>query len=271
MNRTLKAALGLSAIVLATQAMAQITFYEGEGFRGRAFTTDRQVGNFERNGFNDRASSVIVDRGRWEVCEDARFGGRCVVLRQGNYDSLRGMGMENRISSVRPIDVRAHYANEAPEPLAAPGYEYRRRPNERVLQAPVTSVHAVMGPPERRCWVERQQVVEPPRRDPNVGGAIVGAVLGGVLGHQIGGGTGRSLATVGGAVAGGAIGANVGAGVSGGATYDRDVNRCETTAASGPPAFWDVTYNFQGLEHHVQMSAPPGPTIAVNRNGEPRQ
>jgi hypothetical protein len=31
-----------------------------------------------------------------------------------------------------------------------------------------------------------------------------------------------------------------------------------------------VTYEFQGVEHRVQMNAPPGPTILVNRDGEPR-
>jgi uncharacterized protein YcfJ len=235
------------------------------------FTTDKPVANFERFGFNDRSSSVVVDRGRWEVCEDARFEGRCVVLRPGSYDSLRGLGMENRISSVRPVDERQRYNNEVPAPLAAPNYEYRQRPSERIFEAPVTSVHAVMGPPNQRCWVERQQVVEPARNNPNVGNALLGAVIGGVLGHQVGGGTGKDIATGAGAVAGAAIGANSGSnGTTSGAVYDRDVRRCET-AASGPPQYWDVTYNYRGLEHRVQMSAPPGPTIAVNQNGEPRQ
>jgi hypothetical protein len=31
-----------------------------------------------------------------------------------------------------------------------------------------------------------------------------------------------------------------------------------------------VTYNFNGVEHRVQMSSPPGPTIGVNGDGEPR-
>ena len=261
MNLTIKSALGASILVLATQAAAQITFYEGEGFRGRAFTTTKPVGNFERYGFNDRASSVIVDRGRWEACEGPRFEGRCVVLRTGNYASLRALGMNDRISSVRPIDPRRTYANEAPAPVAAPVYEYRRRPNERVFEAPVVSVRAVVGPPEQRCWVERQEV-----REPNVGGAIAGALIGGVLGHQVGGGRGRDAATAGGAVAGAAIGSQAG----GGSGYARDVRRCEAVA-SGPPAYWDVTYRFRNVDHHIQMSAPPGPTVFVNQRGEPRQ
>lgn len=268
MNTKQKFALGLSALCISLPAAAQITFYEGEGFHGRAFSTSTQVNNFDRIGFNDRASSVVVDRGTWEVCEDAGMNGHCVVLRAGSYDSLRGMGMENRISSVRPVRDNARYDNEVLPPLARPTYEYRRRPEERTYDAPVTSVHAVVGPPDRRCWVERQQVSDD-RNEPNVGGSIAGAIIGGVLGHQIGGGSGRDIATAGGAVAGAVIGSKAGQG-NGGTTYSRDVRRCETNY-DGRPEYWDVTYEFRGIEHHVQMTAPPGPTIAVNRSGEPRQ
>jgi uncharacterized protein YcfJ len=265
MHKTLKTLLGVAAIVFATQAAAQVTFYEGEGFRGRTFSTGKTIWNFERYGYNDRASSVIVTRGRWEVCEDARFEGRCVVLRPGSYDSLARMGMNNRISSVRPVSRSARYQNE-PEPLAAPTYDYRQRPNERLYQASVTSVRAVVGPPEQRCWVERQQVVED-RGGANVPGAIVGGIIGGVLGHQIGSGRGRDVATAGGAVAGAAVGANVGRGGAG--VYDRDVRRCENVSGARPE-YWDVTYNFRGIEHRAQLSAPPGPTITVNGDGVPR-
>ena len=202
-----------------------------------------------------------MDRGRWEACENAGYGGRCVLLRRGSYESLSAMGMNNRISSVRPADPRRQYENEAPAPVAAPTYEYRRRPEERVFEVPVTSVRAVVGPPERRCWVERQEV-----RESNPGGAILGGIIGGVLGHQIGSGRGNDAATVGGAIAGAAIGSNAG----GDRGYARDVQRCQTVS-SGPPAYWDVTYNFRGADHRIQMSAPPGPTILVNGRGEPRQ
>lgn len=265
MKMTLRAALGVAAVLVATQAAAQVTFYESEGFRGRAFTADRPVWNLDPTGFNDRARSAVVARGAWEVCEDARFQGRCVVLRPGSYESLAGMGMNARISSVRPANPSVSY-EEAPAPLAAPTYDYRQRPNERLFQAPVTSVHAVVGPPEQRCWVERQQAYDD-RGGANVPGAVVGAIIGGVLGHQIGSGRGRDVATAGGAVAGAAVGANAG---RGGGVYDRDVRRCETVQGQAQPDYWDVTYNFRGVEHRVQLSAPPGPTITVNGNGEPR-
>jgi uncharacterized protein YcfJ len=260
--------LGVAGLLVATQAMAQITFYEGEGFGGQAFTADRTVWDLDRTGFNDRARSVVVNSGSWEVCSDARFEGRCVTLQPGNYDSLRSMGLDERISSVRPADRVARYDNGAPPDYrppvvaAAPAYGYPSPPDERLYQAPVTSVHAVVGPPEQRCWVERQQV----DRGPNVPGAIAGAVIGGILGHQVGGGHGRDVATVGGAVAGGAIGANVGRGDQ----TTQDVQRCENVQGQQQPDYWDVTYNFRGVEHRVQMTAPPGATLTVDANGDPR-
>jgi uncharacterized protein YcfJ len=268
MHMTLKTLAAVGAMALAAQAAAQVTFYEGEGFRGRAFTVDKQMWDLDRTGFNDRARSAVVDRGRWEVCEDSRFQGRCTVLRPGSYESLSGMGMDNKISSVRPVN-RASYENEAPPPVAAaPVYEYRQRPSERLFQAPVSSVHAVVGPPEQRCWVERERVRDYRGDNANVPGAVVGAIIGGVLGHQVGGGRGRDVATAGGAVAGAAIGANTGGG-SYGRDYGQNVQRC-STVPSDRPDYWDVTYNFKGVTHRVQMSAPPGPTITVNGNGEPR-
>jgi uncharacterized protein YcfJ len=270
MNKLLKSTLALATLTIAAQASAQVTFYEREGFDGRTFTSERRVGNFERYGFNDRASSVVVLSDRWEVCSDARFEGRCVVLRPGRYPSLAAMGMNDRVSSVRPVEKSARIADERYAPAPVPVYDNRRRPNERLYQADVTSVRAVLGQPQQRCWVEQEQAVQPQRGDVNVGGAILGAVLGGVLGHQVGGGRGKDIATAGGAVAGAAVGANVGRGSNGQAVVSRDVQRCASVPNEAKPDYWDVTYMFRGQEHHIQMVTPPGRTVTVNRMGEPR-
>lgn len=268
MKTFLKTALTLSALVAASHAVAQITFYEGQDFRGRAYTSATAVSNLNRSGLNDRTSSVVVQGARWEVCNNANFGGKCVVLRPGSYDSLQQLGMDGSISSARPVDKRRQYANEVQAPMQTPDYAWRRRPNERVYDAPVTSSRAIMGAGTQHCWVERQQVSDSAGGDRNVGGAIAGALIGGILGHQVGGGSGKDLATVGGAVAGGVIGSNVGR--SGSTTTGRDVQRCETTQ-SGAPAYWDVNYKFRGQDHNIQMTAAPGSTVAVNAKGEPRQ
>ncbi|MGA8005148.1 MAG: beta/gamma crystallin-related protein [Burkholderiales bacterium] len=256
------------------QAAAQATFYEREGFHGRSFTTQGKIGDFGRYGFNDRASSVEVVGNRWEVCEDVRFRGRCVVLRPGRYPSLAAMGLNNRVSSVRAIGPKARIRDErfAPVPQAetrTERHDYRRRHDERLFEADVTSVHAVVGPPTQRCWVEHQQIA-PEQSHANVPGAIAGAVIGGILGHQVGNGRGQDLATVGGAVAGAALGANVGRD-GGQPAQTQDVKRCENVPGQARPDYWDVTYNFRGEGHRMQTTAPPGATVTVNSQGEPRE
>jgi uncharacterized protein YcfJ len=269
MNSILKSALAIAGLTVATQAAAQITFFQNEYFEGPAFTSKKEVSDFQRKGFNDRASSVVVLGGRWEVCQDAGFSGRCVVLKPGRYASLANMNLNDRLSSARPVSQNARIDDSRFAPAPASTYEYRRQPKERVYQADVTSSHAVMGPPEQRCWVEHEQVSQG-RGEANIPGAIVGGIIGGVLGHQVGGGRGQDLATAGGVVAGAAIGSNVGRDGSG-QTYTQDVKRCETVPSNAPPRYWDVTYNFRGQEHRVQMAAAPGTRITVNEQGEPRE
>ena len=252
MSISLKAAMGVAALMVATQAAAQVTLYSRDGFRGEQFTVNGVARNLDRVGFNDAASSVVVTNGSWEVCQDAGFNGRCAILRPGEYPTLASMGLDDEISSVRPVEEQ--YGS------AAPGY-YAERSRERLYEAPVVAVHAVVGPAEQRCWIERRDFVG----NPNVPGAIAGAVIGGIIGHQIGSGRGNDVATAGGAVAGAAIGANVGRD-----DYGHDVQRCANVTRYDHPAYWDVTYDFRGAEHHVAMASPPGSTITVDADGQPR-
>lgn len=264
-----RALVAIAALAAAAPALAQITFYEGPGFEGRAFTAQATVLDLRQSGFNDRASSAVVRSKLWEICEDAQFSGRCTVLRPGQYPSLAAMGLNNRISSVRAVARNARVDDSRYAPYPAVQGDYRRRNRERLFEAPVTSVRAVMGTPEQRCWIEREAVpVE--RHDARVPGAIFGAVIGGILGHQVGGGSGRDLATAGGAVAGAVIGSNLGRDRNGAATSTRDVQRCNGAPGPATPAYWDVTYQFRGQWHQVQLSEPPGATVTVNRQGEPR-
>ena len=258
----------VSALAFAAQAGAQVTFYENEAFQGRSFTTAQRVGNMQGGGFNDRASSVIVSGQRWQVCEDVRFEGRCTVVRPGQYPSLQAMGLNDRISSVRPLQANAHVEERDYAPMPVVAQDYRRRRDERLYDAEVTSARAVVGTPGQRCWMEREQV--PQQQDSmNLPGAAVGAVIGGILGHQVGGGTGKQLATVGGAVGGAALGSQYGR--NGAAQpITQDVRRCDSNPVQATPSYWDVTYQFRGQEHRLQMAKPPGRTVTVNRNGEPR-
>ena len=248
----------------------QVVFYEGEGFQGRTFSADMPVDDLRRAGFNDRASSAVVSGTRWEVCDDTEFGGSCKVLRPGQYPSLTAMGLNDRISSVRGVGPNARFSEQRYAPLPVVARDYGRRNNERLYEANITSVRAVVEDSGQRCWVEREEVAQE-RSGANVPGALIGAVIGGILGHQVGGGTGKDVATGIGVVAGAAIGGNTGRDNKQQVVKTQNVQRCSTTPGLARPAYWDVTYNFRGQDYHVQMTTPPnGSYLTVNEQGEPR-
>ena len=74
----------------ATAALAgEIILYENPGFQGRRMTLRGTMSDLDRTQFNDRAESIVVRDGVWEVCTDARFSGRCVRLQPGEYPNLQ--------------------------------------------------------------------------------------------------------------------------------------------------------------------------------------
>ncbi|MGZ5131353.1 MAG: beta/gamma crystallin-related protein [Caldimonas sp.] len=105
-------ALGVVAACGAAQA-AEITLYEHAGFAGAQLTLRGWTPDISRVGFNDRASSIVVTSGRWELCSDADFKGTCATFTRGEYPTLEGR-LNDRISSAREVgsygDRRGGYA-----------------------------------------------------------------------------------------------------------------------------------------------------------------
>jgi hypothetical protein len=101
--RLLNAALALAApVVFAAAAQAgEITLYTHDNFGGPAISVRDQVPDLSSEGFNDRASSVRVRSGRWQLCEHANFDGRCIVLGPGEYRKLEGFN--DVLSSLREV------------------------------------------------------------------------------------------------------------------------------------------------------------------------
>jgi len=79
-----------------------LVLFGGYGLRGEAFPTSGDVWNLGGTRFNDRARSVRIDRGVWQLCENANFGGRCITLDRSVTD-LGRYGMNDAVSSVRRI------------------------------------------------------------------------------------------------------------------------------------------------------------------------
>ena len=111
-------AVAATFALAATAALAgEIILYENPGFQGRRMTLRGTTPDLDRTNFNDRAESIVVRDGVWEVCTDARFAGQCVRLQPGEYPSLDG-SLNSRISSAREI---AQAPLPPPPPVAGPG------------------------------------------------------------------------------------------------------------------------------------------------------
>jgi hypothetical protein len=94
-----------AAVCFAQAATAgELPLFSRDDFGGRQITLLGNAPNLSERGFNDRASSMIVGSGRWEVCENIDFGGRCAVVEPGEYPTVERFG--NRISSVRELKTQ---------------------------------------------------------------------------------------------------------------------------------------------------------------------
>lgn len=79
----------------------RVILYDGNGFTGRTYDVNGTVVNFDGTGFNDRARSMIINEGSWELCMDAQFGGYCQTYRQGNHSNLGSLS--GQLSSMRQV------------------------------------------------------------------------------------------------------------------------------------------------------------------------
>jgi hypothetical protein len=89
------------AAAAPARATSDIELFGNANFEGVAFGSTRDVSNLGPTTYNDKVSSVIVHAGRWELCSDGEYAGRCIVVGPGRYASLGGMN--NQISSLRRV------------------------------------------------------------------------------------------------------------------------------------------------------------------------
>jgi hypothetical protein len=75
-----------------------IVLYDQSSYRGNPTNYKGAISDL---GYNQRAGSVTIGRGVWELCESPNFTDRCVTLDQSVPD-LSAWGMRNRVASLRP-------------------------------------------------------------------------------------------------------------------------------------------------------------------------
>lgn len=79
-----------------------LVIFDGANFTGNMREVYELIPRLGEIRFNDRAKSIIVLGGAWEVCEHADFRGRCVILREDVRD-LREFHLSRRITAIRQI------------------------------------------------------------------------------------------------------------------------------------------------------------------------
>jgi Beta/Gamma crystallin len=108
MNRLSR--VSISALVLAAFAIpvsARIVLYPESDFHGPSLALDNAAGRSGRVELNagNRAASLIVEGDPWLACESPSYGGRCVILPRGAYQTPAAMGLEHRVASLRLAEI----------------------------------------------------------------------------------------------------------------------------------------------------------------------
>jgi hypothetical protein len=80
-----------------------VVLYDHDNFQGDSRNISSAINNLQSIGFSYRASSLIIHRGRWLLCQGPNFSGRCITLGVGRVGRLSNHGMNDQIASLRPI------------------------------------------------------------------------------------------------------------------------------------------------------------------------
>jgi hypothetical protein len=97
-----------------------IVLYDDPFFRGNSLSVKEPVENLRSRNFHDRAESVRVVSGTWELCAEPRFRHCQTVNRDTPH--LSSLGLNKKLSSVRPV---GYGQGGGPNPPPYPGLRPR--------------------------------------------------------------------------------------------------------------------------------------------------
>jgi hypothetical protein len=76
-----------------------VTLFDQDHMNGAAAPLQGDVPNLDTTQWNDRAVSMVITYGNWELCSDAFYRGDCRTFGPGQYNDLGGM--TRKVSSLR--------------------------------------------------------------------------------------------------------------------------------------------------------------------------
>jgi Beta/Gamma crystallin len=103
----------------------QIKLFESYNFSGPSITIDTETSSLLGSGFSNRASSVRVLAGVWELCDGSGFTKTCRTINR-DENNLATIGLDSVITSVRPIAGRDGGGNGGRRGDNARGFEGQR-------------------------------------------------------------------------------------------------------------------------------------------------
>jgi len=95
------AAAGLGLVMIGGAAAAELKMWNEPNFNGGNRTFTSATPNLNTVSFNDKAESLKVKSGRWQVCTGINYTGTCRIVTT-DIARLKDVGLKDNISSVRP-------------------------------------------------------------------------------------------------------------------------------------------------------------------------
>lgn len=125
--------------------------------------------------------------------------------------------------------------------------------------AKVLNYSPIPGPQIARQICSPVTVMQERDSGSGTGAAVVGGLVGALVGSRFGGGHGRDAATVAGAIGGAVVGENIGSGPT-----TSTHQQCSTVYEPGPPAGYQVTYDYKGKLLTTTTRTPPGEYLRIH-------
>ena len=133
-------------LAAATTHAQDLTFYEFPDFGGGSYDAYDAIADLANTGYNDRANSVVIRNGMWQLCTDANYRGRCVTLQPGEYrepgiDRIVGQDLVGAARRLRPHGRRPgrQRAPPAARPSSCSTISSRRATSSRSTVPSTTS------------------------------------------------------------------------------------------------------------------------------------
>jgi hypothetical protein len=101
-GRFARSIVGAALAWLAAAAPAgELTLYSGPAFKGREVTVREVTPDLAELGWQEAPRSLVVRSGRWELCPQTAFRGRCLVVERGEY--RKGERALAQVASAREV------------------------------------------------------------------------------------------------------------------------------------------------------------------------